>query len=215
MPVALRTVKKSGSVKPSEPTIASGSPETKPTGAARGKRWESPEAFVRDIWPHAERTAERLGVEPRAVVAQAALETGWGAHVMQRRDGSSSFNLFGIKAGSDWSGDSVIKPTLEFRNGLPQHESARFRAYADLGAAFADYADFLTGRPRYATALESAGDGRRFAASLQAAGYATDPLYAAKISRIMQSETMEASMAALKPGRGAPITTAAATLSAR
>jgi flagellar protein FlgJ len=178
-------------------------------------RWDTPGDFVRDIWPLAERAAARLGVEPRAVVAQAALETGWGAHVMRKADGSNSFNLFGIKAGGSWSGDSVARATLEFRNGLPQQEQARFRAYSNLDAAFADYADFLTSRPRYAPVLDSAGDGRRFAAALQEAGYATDPLYAAKIARIMQSDTMRASLTELKLERAAPITTVAATLVAR
>ena len=83
-----------------------------------GPEWKSPEAFARDLWPHVQRVAEKLNIAPDALLAQAALETGWGEHVMQRRNGVSSFNLFGIKAGRDWSGGSVVRPTLEFSDGV-------------------------------------------------------------------------------------------------
>ena len=100
----------------------------------------------------AEQAARRLGVDARAIVAQAALESGWGQHVMQRENGSSSFNLFGIKASGGWDGNSVIRPTLEFRDGVASREHAKFRAYDSLAQAFDDYASFLGGRARYADA---------------------------------------------------------------
>lgn len=192
------------------PAVRTGSPAVAGSSRADG-HWDAPETFVRDIWPHARQVAARLGVEPRAVVAQAALESGWGAHVMPTADGGSSFNLFGIKAGAGWSGASVSKATLEFADGIPRQTRARFRAYDSLAAAFDDYADFLGGRPRYAAVLDS--NGGQFAAALQEAGYATDPEYAAKIERVMASDTLRESIAALKAEPRRPITgtTTAAT----
>lgn len=178
--------------------------------AKNNERWDSPETFVREIWPHAERAARRLGVDARAIVAQAALESGWGHHVMRRDDGGSSFNLFGIKADGNWTGDRVTRPTLEFRDGLAVRERASFRAYTNLAAAFDDYADFLGGRARYADALGTGSDGAAFARGLQNGGYATDPEYAVKIDRVMSSETLQKAMATLKDLPRLPITTAAA-----
>lgn len=164
--------------------------------------WASPVDFARDIWPHAKRAASRLNVAPEALLAQAALETGWGEHVMSRDDGASSLNLFGIKAGGGWSGDSVTRATMEFREGVATREHARFRAYPDLGAAFDDYAKLIGENPRYAAVRGQGVDGHGFARALQDAGYATDPLYAKKISRIMDSDTMRA----LKAEGALPIT---------
>lgn len=186
-----------------------------PADAADETRWASPREFVEAIWPHARESARRVGVEPRAIVAQAALETGWGEHVMRDASGDSSYNLFGIKAGSDWQGATVTKPTLEYRDGVAYREQARFRAYESIGAAFDDYVNFLSGRPRYEAALASGGDGERFAVSLQEAGYATDPLYARKIKRVMQSETLESALESLNSVQKRPITRATATIAAR
>ncbi|RMG57732.1 MAG: flagellar assembly peptidoglycan hydrolase FlgJ [Gammaproteobacteria bacterium] len=146
---------------------------------------QEPEAFVHTLLPLARPAAERLGVEPAALVAQAALETGWGRHVMRLPDGRSSHNLFGIKAGPDWQGERVRVPTLEYRDGIARREMAEFRAYPDLEAAFNDYADFISGSPRYRAMLE-AGGGRAWAEALQRAGYATDPQYAEKLVAILQ-----------------------------
>lgn len=164
--------------------------------------WASPVEFARDIWPHAQRAASRLNVAPEALLAQAALETGWGEHVMPRDDGASSLNLFGIKAGIGWNGDSVTRPTVEYADGVARRERASFRAYPDLGAAFDDYIELIAGSPRYAAVRDSGADGHGFARALQDAGYATDPLYADKISRILESETMRA----LKAEGALPIT---------
>lgn len=160
--------------------------------------WSSSADFVRDIWPHAEKAAAALGVDTRAVVAQAALESGWGKHVMSHSGGQSSFNLFGIKAGADWSGDHLARSTVEYRDGIAHREVARFRAYDSLEAGFDDYVAFLTGRERYADVLNSDGDGRRFAEALENAGYATDPHYAAKIERVMLGDTLNDAVSSLK-----------------
>lgn len=144
----------------------------------------SPEDFVRVLAPHAEDTARELGVSPRVLLAQAALETGWGRSVMRTPDGGSSHNLFGIKADARWSGDRVVSETLEYEGGVAVKRRETFRAYASYADSFADYAAFLRDSPRYGAALAEGGDGQAFLHRLQQAGYATDPEYANKISRI-------------------------------
>lgn len=145
----------------------------------------SPAEFVAGLRPHAERAAARLGVEPEVLIAQAALETGWGRHRIVGADGRDSFNLFGIKATADWPGETVTVSTLEFVDGVPERRHERFRAYAGLQQAVADYADLVTSRPWYRQALE-AGSSEGYVRGLQAGGYATDPHYADKILGILQ-----------------------------
>jgi flagellar protein FlgJ len=162
--------------------------------SSKSPRWSSPESFVKDVWPHAERVAKRLNVAPEGIVAQAALETGWGAHVMQRNNGASSNNLFGIKANNGWSGSSVSHPTVEYIDGVAEYRYERFRAYPDIGTTFDDYARFIEENPRYKAVLAAGHDTRTFAIALQESGYATDPLYAAKIARVSESDTMREAM---------------------
>lgn len=156
--------------------------------------WSSPENFVRDLLSHAERVARRLNVSPEGIVAQAALETGWGAHVPKRANGSSSHNLFGIKAGGDWTGGTVSRRTVEYVDGIAERRVERFRAYPDINSAFNDYVRLIESNPRYRAVLESGQDAERFANALQDSGYATDPLYAAKITRVLGSDTMRAAI---------------------
>ena len=169
-----------------------------PAASGQTTSWESPQSFVRSIYPVAQRTAKSLGVPPETLVAQAALETGWGEHVLRRPDGRSSFNLFNIKAHGGWRGDTVRVSTLEYRDGVARREGADFRAYGSLDEAFTDYADFLRRQPRYADALNSGGDALHFLHGLQRAGYATDPAYAEKIRRIMESERLQIGQAEFK-----------------
>lgn len=150
--------------------------------------------FVADLWPHAEQAAQKLGVDPRVLLAQAALETGWGQHIMERRDGRSSHNLFGIKADGRWDGEQVSHRTVEFRHGVLQREQAAFRAYPTPAHSLADYADFIRDNPRYADALGST-DPRRYVTELQRAGYATDPAYARKIMNIYNSDEFQYAVA--------------------
>jgi flagellar protein FlgJ len=152
----------------------------------------SPEAFVRSLWPHAQKTAAELGVPAKALVAQAALETNWG----KRLAGGSSHNLFGIKAGAKWLGDHVSAATHEFVDGVRVAQRAAFRAYHSAADSFADYARLLSG-PRYAAARGTGDDTRRFAQALQHAGYATDPSYAAKIAAIANGPTLHRALAGL------------------
>jgi flagellar protein FlgJ len=167
--------------------------------------WSDAESFAQDVWPHAERAANRLGVKPEAILAQAALETGWGKHVMPDANGGNSFNLFGIKAGSAWSGDTTSKRTLEFEDGIPRYERATFRAYGDIGATFDDYAKFLANNPRYADVTDKGVDSPGFARALQDSGYATDPEYANKLTSILESPTMRRVLSELKNPQSQPI----------
>ncbi|MFT6420341.1 MAG: flagellar protein FlgJ [Porticoccus sp.] len=146
----------------------------------------SPEEFIQAVWDDAVVAAGELGLDPAVLVAQSALETGWGKKVIQAADGSSSFNLFGIKVGNGWRGDSSIVNTMEFRDGLAALEKAAFRVYDSLSTAFKDYVSFLKNNPRYQGALEKVSDSKAFLTELQQAGYATDPKYAEKILGILE-----------------------------
>ena len=153
--------------------------------------FDSPESFLQTLWPHAQRAAKRLGVDPKALLAQAALETGWGKAVIRRPDGSSSHNLFNIKADQRWDGERAPKLTLEYRGGLAVKEQALFRSYGSYAESFDDYADFISSSPRYQDALRHAHDPLAFLRALQGAGYATDPRYADKISDILSRPLMK------------------------
>ena len=154
--------------------------------APKEVRFSSPGDFVSRLMPDASRAAEKLGIKPELLVAQAALETGWGERVIKRTDGSSSFNLFGIKASGNWQGDSVRVATLEYRDGVMQKEKADFRAYDSFRESFDDYVEFVTSNSRYSSAVNHHGSSEKYIEALQQAGYATDPAYASKVLDIMQ-----------------------------
>ncbi len=156
--------------------------------------FSSPQDFVQKLMPLAQKAAGKLGVKPEVLLAQAALETGWGQHISRHTDGSSSHNLFNIKAGADWDGDRVAIRTLEYRHGLARHERAAFRAYDNYADSFSDYVDFLQSAPRYQSALARVDDPRTFIRELHGAGYATDPDYADKIIDIMQRPMLQAAI---------------------
>jgi len=167
-------------------------------------RPETPDDFVREIWPLAVRAGEKLGVNPRAIVAQAALETGWGSRQIRDDAGVSGNNLFGIKADRGWTGERVTVSTLEYEGGLPKPQRAQFRAYPDLATGFEDYVRFLQGNPRYSDALRAGGSAGDYAERLQSAGYATDPRYAEKIRSIIASPILGAVSPALKGDSDVP-----------
>ena len=151
--------------------------------------------FVNQVWPHALEASRRTGIPAHFMVAQAALETGWGRAELRHADGRPSYNLFNIKAGRAWQGETVGVEALEYRDGQPVREAARFRAYQSYAEAFDDYARLMAESPRYAAVLgqqEAAG----FARGLQQAGYATDPMYADKLERIIGGNTLRLSLAA-------------------
>ncbi len=166
-----------------------------------GAALDTPEAFVKTLWPQARQAAGRLGVDPAVLLAQAALETGWGRHVSRHADGRSSHNLFNIKADGRWDGERVSVETQEFRQGAFVREQAQFRAYDSFADSFDDYVNFLQSSTRYRPALASAPDGQRFVTELARAGYATDPNYAEKIIGIIDGEPMARSLSAVAAER--------------
>lgn len=153
--------------------------------------WESPEQFVEAILPHAREAADKLGVSPKVLVAQSALETGWGKHVPHDGGGQASNNFFGIKADRSWDGERQVHGTLEFESGSLVRRQAAFREYDSMAASFNDFARFIQENPRYGKALEARDDPEQFARELQQAGYATDPKYADKLISIMNSPAMK------------------------
>lgn len=155
---------------------------------------EGAREFVNRVWVHAGEASRSTGIPAHFMVGQAALETGWGRGELRRADGSSSFNLFNIKAGPNWKGAVVEVPVTEYANGRPYTETARFRAYGSYAEAFRDYASLLRGNPRYAEVLGQT-DAAGFARSLQQAGYATDPMYADKLTRIIGGATLRTALA--------------------
>jgi len=157
----------------------------------------SPQAFLQHLWPMAQEAAILLGQEPDTLLAQAALETGWGQKMIRTSDGSNSFNLFGIKADHRWSGDKAVVPTLEYEDGVAVRQKAAFRAYSSFADSFKDYAAFLQTNPRYQPALQ-ADDGVTYLSSLQESGYATDPHYADKIKAILERPETKQILAQLK-----------------
>ena len=142
--------------------------------------------FLESLRPHAEAAEAETGVPARFILAQAALESGWGDKEIRGGDGQSSFNLFGVKAGRGWDGESVETTTTEYRQGIPMKLNQRFRAYADYGAAFTDYANLL--KSRYGEAVSP--DAETFAQGLAKGGYATDPAYPGKLKAVIASVAM-------------------------
>ena len=146
--------------------------------------------FQGRLMPHALEASQTTGVPARFMLGQAALESGWGKREIRAADGTPSHNLFGIKAGSNWKGPVVETVTTEYVNGVAQKSVEKFRAYASYADAFRDYANLLSSNPRYAGVMAQAAQGMNaegFAQGLQRAGYATDPNYADKLSRIIKT----------------------------
>jgi flagellar protein FlgJ len=140
--------------------------------------------FLARIAPAAREAGARLGVAPELVAAHAALESGWGQRPLRQAEGGSSHNLFGVKAGPGWQGDVTQALTTEYEHGAALKKSEQFRSYPDQSSAFRDYAQVLLENPRYRAALGAGNDARAFAEGLARGGYATDPAYAAKLTRL-------------------------------
>lgn len=158
----------------------------------------TPLDFVRELWPVAKAAGEELGINPRAIVAHAALESGWGRSVPKTDAGLSSHNLFGIKADDGWTGAVVARRTLEYEQGTVVSRVARFRAYDSLRTGVQDYVSFLRENPRYTIALTQVSDTETFFEELQHAGYATDPAYSRKLMAVLDGSTLGDSLRSLK-----------------
>lgn len=144
--------------------------------------------FVKNLWGSAKEAAKLIGVDPKILLAQAALETSWGKKIVPQGDGKSTNNLFNIKAGNKWEKDSAAFNTIEERDGVLVKEKAHFRAYDSFKASFVDYTRFLQENSRYGEALKNAPNPEKFIHSLQKANYATDQRYSEKIMEIYDSK---------------------------
>ncbi|WP_326541658.1 flagellar assembly peptidoglycan hydrolase FlgJ [Pseudorhodoferax sp.] len=155
---------------------------TAPASAGGGKH-----GFVQQHQDAAERIEQQSGIPASYMIGQAAHETGWGKREIKNADGSTSFNLFGIKAGAGWTGKVAEVTTTEYVNGEARKVKARFRAYDSYEDSFRDYAKLITDSPRYEKVLSKTASPLAFATELKRAGYATDPDYAGKLSRVINS----------------------------
>ena len=141
--------------------------------------------FVQRMLPHAAIASRETGLPAQQMIGQAALESGWGRRTIRMADGTDSHNLFGIKAGANWQGKVAEVKTTEYHNGVASKPMEKFRAYDSYADAFRDYARLLSGNERYAEVLKQGGSVHGFAQALQSSGYATDPLYAEKLVKVI------------------------------
>jgi peptidoglycan hydrolase FlgJ len=155
---------------------------------------QTPAGFVNQVMPTIRRAAAALGVNPLGLLAQAALETGWGQRMPRTADGSSSLNLFGIKAGDEWTGGRATADTVEFSNGVATPRRTAFRAYGSIEQSVSDFASLLKNSPRYRDAIAAGGDVHAYIDSIGKSGYATDPEYANKLNQILNSGTLQAAL---------------------
>lgn len=167
------------------------SPATPPVGATSKAR-----EFINKMWPHAVDAAKATGLPAHFILGQAALESGWGARDIKAADGSTTHNLFGVKAGRSWTGETAAIRTTEFVNGVKEKVVDKFRQYSSYAEAFKDYANLLKNNPRFAPVLQAGNDPAAFAQGLQKAGYATDPAYASKLQRIITGNVMRQGLSA-------------------
>ena len=172
------------------PTAAT--PPSTAIGAPTGSGSMKPLQLSRDdfltVHQQSARAAEaQTGIPATFMVAQAAHESGWGKHEIRNKDGSTSFNLFGMKAGSGWKGKTTNVTTTEVVDGQPHKVVAKFRAYDSYEDAFKDYASMMKDNPRYAKVVAAGSSAEGFAKGLQKAGYATDPAYADKLTRVINT----------------------------
>jgi peptidoglycan hydrolase FlgJ len=187
-----------GSTTPATATPATAGEAANPvsTTAQPGAGSGSLRDFADRMWPHAADASRATGIPAHFMVGQAALETGWGKREIRGADGSPSYNLFNIKAGRNWNGPTVSAVTTEYVNGAAVKTTEKFRAYSSYAESFRDYANLLQSNPRYAGVLQNSGDAAGFAKGLQQAGYATDPQYADKLARIINSNVLRQSLSA-------------------
>ena len=201
LPAMLRALSSSDAVEAlgaDDGTAATVATEAAPSG-------DAVEHFVRRYLPEATSAARTLGLDPRLLLAQAALETGWGAATPQHPDGRSANNLFGMKAGDGWQGARVAHWTMEHLGGVTARKREVFRAYDHAADSFADYVDLIGGSPRYAQALAHSGDPDSYVRAVAAAGYATDPDYAAKWLSIYHGERLGDALRGLNSDAPEPI----------
>jgi flagellar protein FlgJ len=164
------------------------------TAAQATAAGQSPEEFVHQVMPTIRRAASALGLNPLGLLAQAALETGWGQRMPRTEDGGPSFNMFGIKAGDSWAGARATADTVEFSNGVATPRRTAFRAYGSIEDSINDFASLLRNSPRYRDAIAAGNDPQAYIDGIGKSGYATDPEYANKLSQILNSGTFRSAL---------------------
>ncbi len=161
--------------------------------------------FVKQLWPLAEQAGQKLGVSAQIILSQAALETGWGKHIIHQ-DGKSSYNLFNIKASQNWSGEQMEKSSMEFIHDPQQkikaiRQSSQFKAYDSFAQSFDDYVQLIQNKPRYSHFFELSVKPKgkaeqslhdtNYINNIHKAGYATDPVYADKVINVLKSDVIQ------------------------
>jgi flagellar protein FlgJ len=172
---------------------ADGHAATAPSTAATG---EHAAQFVQKVLPTIQRAAQALGVNPLGMLAQAALETGWGQRMPRTADGSPSLNLFGVKAGDGWDGARAVADTVEISGGVATQRRTAFRAYGSIEDSVSDFAKLLSSSPRYREAVAAGGSAQSYVESIAKSGYATDPEYGNKLNQLLNSGTLRAALSA-------------------
>jgi len=150
--------------------------------------FDNAQSFIEQLYPAAQQAAEELGIDPKALLAQAAIETGWGQKMIHNNQGQNSHNLFGIKADRRWQGDRAMVDTIEFEQGIAATKKAPFRVYDSFAESMQDYVGFVKQNPRYEDAVKQSQSPENYFSELQKAGYATDPNYANKVIAVFESE---------------------------
>lgn len=168
--------------------------KTDPESTIGGRLFKTAEDFVQTLYPIFSQVANKLSIDPKIMLAQAALETGWGKFIMHDQQGNFSNNLFSIKADNRWDGDKITVNTLEYREGIANKEKAAFRLYDSFSASVHDFVNFIANNGRYQKALHVKENAEQFISELQQAGFATDPHYADKVLRIYHSDTLNESL---------------------
>ena len=181
-----------GKTAPAAPKSASAAAPAVPAGAYAEA--PTPAEFVNRVLPTIRRAASALGLNPLGLLAQAALESGWGQRMARTADGSPSFNLFGVKAGEEWAGNRATADTVEFSNGIATARRTAFRAYGSIEESVNDFASLLQNSPRYRDAVAAGGDTQAYLEGIGKSGYATDPEYANKLSQILNGSTLRAAL---------------------
>ena len=151
---------------------------------------------MQQVLPTIRQAAAAIGVNPLGMLAQAALETGWGQRMPRTAEGNSSLNLFGVKAGSEWSGARAVADTVEISGGVAKQTRTAFRAYGSVEESVGDFARLLTSSPRYREAVAAGGSAQAYVESIARAGYASDPEYANKLNEVLTSGTLQAALGA-------------------
>ncbi len=212
---AVRAAAPKNKVQPAPLPLASPPPvqraaQVSDSGAVQPAASDSPAAtspiartrdFIQRIWQHATEAAQAIGIKPQFMVGQAALESGWGQHEIRNANGTTTHNLFGVKATKDWTGPTVERTTTEYVNGVAQKTTAKFRVYSSYAESFRDYASFLKNNPRYSAVIDHGKDAAGFARGLQKAGYATDPAYASKLMKLINGPTLKQAVNDVPPAQ--------------